>query len=266
MSAAACVFCGVSADLDAVVPTGRLMTRMDLDTIVCGECATLEPDRPGGALRAAARVLGAAEEDPYLHDALREDNGALDGLLYADPGDPLRLRARTPQHEPWQHVPRETRAALARALERSLELRSRAKHDDAAGDTAPPSGPAGCLLCGVGRSLSWRRVLTSALTRGPGMIEGHLCATCAIQHDAVGAFGQPLVESAVTEAKGLAWWEAARIPGLQAWVATGRPPGEPWAWVELVPSAPDLDDVTALRIAVRDLTDRVADLEARLVT
>ena len=240
----------------APTSTGKPLARMDLDTVVCGECATLEPGRPGSLLRAAARVLGAAEDDPYLEEALREDGAALDGLLYADRDDPLRLRARSPQREPWQHVPRETRGALRRAQARAVELRVLADRDRQVGETAPPSGPAGCLLCGVGASARWRRVLTRALTPGPDHVEGHVCAACSEAYDRVGAIGPSLVERAARAHAGVP--AEVPLPGLRAWVATGLPPGEPWAWVDLRPPEPGPDPVEAMGVLVAELRAEVA--------
>ncbi|WP_343899135.1 hypothetical protein, partial [Nocardioides aquaticus] len=107
---AACSFCGVPADLGTAPAAGR--ARLDLDAAVCAACMTLDPARPGAALRAAARLLGADEDDPHLREALLDEDGALDGLLYGDPGDPLSSGYRAPQRAPWGHVSRQTRADL----------------------------------------------------------------------------------------------------------------------------------------------------------
>jgi hypothetical protein len=247
---AACAFCGVPAD----APSGA---RMDLVARTCGECATLRPEEPGAALRAAARVLGADEEDPHLREALTDDHHALDGLLYADPGDPLRSGRRAPQSEPWTHVPDATRDALRRARARGLELRVRgAARRKAAGESAPPSGPAGCLVCGRARASSWRRVTTAALTLGPALAEGHLCGACQTAHDEAGALGPSLVERAALAHAGVTWTEDVTVPGLTAWAATGEPPGEPWAWVDLRPPEPEP--------TIRDLLAEVAVLRAEV--
>ncbi len=243
----ACAFCGVAAQ-----PAPGY-----LDSPVCGDCATLEPEDPGSLLRAAARLLGA-EDDRHLRRALREEDGALDGLMFASPGDPLAPRGRRPQAEPWAHVREATRAALERARARSEELRRERPEPDA----GPPSGPPGCLLCGVGAAASWRRVVTSALTRGPDLVEGHLCPQCSEAYDRAGAVGPSLVERAARAHAGLAWSEEARTPGLRAWVATGLPPCEPWSWVDrLHEPEPDLEPLDALRLQVADLAARVAALE-----
>lgn len=258
MTAPACSLCGAAAEGGA--PRGATQTYHD--TVACAGCADLEPDRPGSALRAAARLLGVGEVDRHLALALREEVGALDGLLYAAPGDPLASRARRPQRESWAHVGAATRAALARALDRAARLRAEADRPEAR--EAPPSGPPGCLLCGVGAAASWRRVLTGALTPGPGLVEGHLCPACSAAYDRVGAVGPSLVERAARAHAGLPLSEEARTPGLRAWVATGLPPGEPWSWAEVRDPEPDLGPVDALRAGVADLAARVAALEAAL--
>jgi hypothetical protein len=246
---AACEFCGIPAD-------GPPAGRMDLVARACGECATLRPAEAGATLRAAARVLGADEGDPHLLEALEDDDDALDGLLYADPADPLRAGRRAPQVVPWAHVPAATRDALRRARARGLEARLRAGGTRPAAEGPPPSGPAGCLVCGRARSGSWRRVITAALARGPALVEGHICVACQAAHDEAGALGPSLVERAALAHAGLRWAEETTVPGLRAWADTGLPPGEPWAWVDLRPPEPEP--------TVRDLLAEVADLRAAL--
>lgn len=268
MSAAvACRVCGVATDeglehRDTFTPAGQPFGP-GYDVGTCPACADLDPDRPGLAVRAALRVLGKEGEDDVLAARAFEDAGVeVTEVLYETGG-----RAKGgPQRRAFAHVGRDGRGALKVGYARLLDLRV---HAAAGGDrpvppTAPPSGPPGCLLCGVGASASWRPVRTKALTRGPDFVDGHLCDTCSEQHDSVGAVGAPLVEKAAMEAQGLQWSEAARAPGLKAWIATGLPPGEPWAWVELVPPAPDLDPLDALRFQVADLQREVAELRARL--
>lgn len=259
MRTPACGFCGLPARPSGARPAGAPAARMDTEVPRCAECASLEPDRPGAALRAAGRVLGVDEQDPHLHAALSEDEAAFDGLLYADPHDPLRGR-RAPQTEPWAHVPSATRAALARALARSHELRGAKPAPD--GPSRPPSGPPGCLLCGDGLAAKWRRVVTSALTPGPGLVEGHLCEACAAAHDRVGAMGPPLVKQAFRQARVLDEAGLLGVSGLRAWVATGLPPGEPWAWIET--REPAQDPVAALQAELAELRRQVAALEGRL--
>lgn len=262
MSAPACSYCGIAAEQGA----GRSQAssaRMELDTVVCGGCAALDPDRPGSALRAAARLLGVLEVDRHLAEALYEEAGALDGVMYADPGDPLVGRSRAPQREPWKHVGPGTWAALERARVRADELRESAGRPRP--ETPPPSGPSGCLLCGVGASASWRRVLTASLTPGPDHVEGHFCADCSEEHDRVGAVGPSLIESAARTHAGLPPEGEVRQRALKAWVATGLPPGEPWSWVDLRPPEPDPDPVDEARAQLADLAARVAELERRLL-
>ena len=260
----ACDYCGRPTTAGRLPPTHVRRARVDLAPRVCADCVTLEPDRPGSSLRAAARVLGCADEDDSLfHEAIRAELASLDGLLYADPADPLRSRRLAPQEEPWAHVPAATREALGRAWARRLELGNKTAARSPTRAASPPSGPRGCVLCGVGLSSSWERVVTSALTRGPALIDGHLCATCASVRASVGAIGQRLVERAAMEAHGLRWTEDARAPGLVAWIATGRGPGEPWEWVDLTPPCPP-PRAEQLAADVRALTARVEALEARL--
>lgn len=264
MRSVACAFCGVPAEEGDRRPSGAARARVDLEPPVCVDCATLDPDRPGAALRAAARVLGAAEEDSFLHEALKTEDCAFDGLMYVDPGDPLRARGRPPQREPWLHVPSATRAALRRAQARGLEAWERAdRARPAPAEVGPPSGPPACLLCGVGASTSWRRVLTSALTPGPEHVEGHLCAACSAAHDRVGAVGPSLVERAWLDAAGVVWAPGCRPPAVRAWVATGLPPGEPWAWVDLRPAEPE-PTVEQLAAQVAELRAEMAVLRGRV--
>lgn len=247
---AACAFCGLPAE---AVAAGR----MDVVARACGDCVTLRPAEPGAALRAAARVLGADEGDPHLREALAEDEGCLDGLMYADPADPLRSVGRAPQAEAWAHVPPATRDALRSARARGLELRVRSGRDRPPAEGPPPHGPAGCLVCGLASSASWRRVTTGALAPG-GLVEGHLCAACSAVHDEVGAVGPSLVERAAAAHAGIRWSDEMRAPGLRAWVSTGLPAGEPWAWVDLRMPEPEPEPTLA------DLARRVAALEAVL--
>jgi hypothetical protein len=256
VTATACAFCGLPVALGNRAPRGRSRARMDLDPPACAECSTLEPGRPGALLRAAARVLGADEADPHLLKALADDDDALDGLLYSDPAEPLIAGRRAPQSEPWAHVPALTRDALRRARARGLELRLAVDCAPPAEKTAPPSGPAGCLVCGAATSASWRRVTTAALTRGPELVEGHLCGACQLARDKTGAVGPSLVERAALTHAGVTRPEEMTVPGLTAWVAAGEPAGEPWGWIDLRVPGPEP--------AVRDLLAEVAALRSEV--
>ena len=243
--------------------TGAARARLDLAPRVCADCATLDPDRPGAALRAAARVLGEGEGDPFFEEALRSEPGALDGLLYYDPADPLRSGRRPPQPRPWAHVPAATLDALRRAKARGLELAAAADLTRSApAESGPPSGPPGCLLCGVSASVSWRRVVASVLAAGPGLVEGHLCRACSSAHDRIGAVGPTLVEQAWLEAAGVTWPAGVRPPAVRPWVATGLPPGDPWRWVDVRPPGPD-PAAADLAAEVAGLQREVAALRAR---
>lgn len=252
-----CSFCGLPATAGNRGGGGAGRARLDLALDVCSDCASLDPDRPGAAPRAAARLLGADEEDQHLPEALRLEPGALDGLLVEDPGDPLRTARRAPAARPWAHVPAATLAALGRAEAKGRELELRAgRARRAPASAGPPASPQGCLLCGAGTSGSWRRVLTSVFTAGPGLVEGHLCSTCSRAHGAVGAVGATLVEQAYLAAAGITWPAGVRAPSVRPWIATGLPPGDPWSWVNV--RRPEPDPTAA------DLAAEVAGLRAEV--
>lgn len=272
MRAVACRLCGVATDRRharrrTFAGLGYADTagtpKADYTVGVCDECESLRPDEPGATVRAALRLVGVEETGwAELVDAFGE--AELEAVEYDRVGLPQGGRGRRgPQPEAWGHVDGSQRAALRAAyLRYRQQLRSRPARGSV--KTAPPSGPPGCLLCGVGASLDWRRVLTGALTRGPELVEGCLCAACASVHHTVGAIGPTLVERACQEALGLG--AGFSMPGLRAWVATGRAPGEPWEWVPV--GQPEPDDlqrrVDELVAAVAAIVDRVAALEARV--
>jgi hypothetical protein len=274
MSAVACQVCGVATEenrehrdvrTNAGVPFG---TGYEIGT--CVECVTLDPLRPGLAVRAALRVLGKPNENDDLASRAFEAAGVdVTAVLY-DRGEPTGGPGqRGPQRKAFAHVGNEGREALRKGYARLLDFRVHAAsdHDRPVPPTAPPHGPGGCLLCGVGKAAAWRPVLTSALTRGPEMIDGHLCGTCADQYDTVGAMGQPLIEKACLEAAGLPWSEAMRAPGLKPWIALDFEPREVgWDWVELAPPRPDLTPLQALQSEVADLRAEVAALREAVGT
>lgn len=272
MNALACHVCGVAASGPAIrrythTNAGLATPASDYDVSTCPDCLTLDPEEPGVAVRAALRVLGKDEGEWRLAADAFEDAGIDVSRVLYDRCDPMGGRgSRGPQRKPFAHVDKEGKTALRAGYARLLDMRVHAAsgHDRPVPPTAPPSGPSGCLLCGVGTSVSWRPVLTSALTRGPQMVDGHLCDTCSEQHDAVGAVGARLVEKACLEAHGLAWSEAMRAPGLTAWVATGLPPGEPWDWMDLNPPKPDLSPLEELQDQVAALRAEVAALRAEV--
>lgn len=225
----------------------------------CAQCLTLDFDRPGAAVRATLRILGKRETDDTLAANVFLEAGLdVAHLLYEGDHRPH------PQRKPWGHVRQEHKDALRAAYVDVLDARIHAAtdHDRPVPATAPPSGPGGCLACGVGTSTGWRPVSTRVFTRGPDCLDGHLCSTCADVHDAVGALGETFLERAVMEAQGLSWEETAQVPGLKAWIATGRAPGEPWAWVRVRPAPPALDPLSALQLQVTDLAAEVAALRA----
>lgn len=207
-------------------------------------------------LRAAARVARGSGRNSYLLAAVAEDDAALDGLLFSDPSQPPRSAGRRPG-EPWAHVPASTRVALEAARERAYHAWLAAdRGEEMAGEGPPPHGPAGCLVCGADSAPWWRRVLTAALTPGPGHVEGHLCPACSAAHDVVGALGPSLVERAWLRSPGVDWPEHLRPPALRPWVSTGRPPGQPWSWVDARPPGPEP--------TAADLAAELAEVRAEL--
>lgn len=269
---AACQFCGVLTDqgltrrytrTNAGIPTPA----WDYAVGTCPECVTLRPDHPGAAVRAALRALGKDEGDDELAAKAFDEAGVdVTAVLY-DSGDPAGGRgARGPQSRAWGHLDKDTRAALRKGYARLLDFRvhAAADHDRPVPHHDPPDGaPPACLACGVGKSEQWHGpVRTKALTRGPEFVEGYVCPACADALESVGAVGPGFLEKACMEAHGHDWSEAVRLPGLQAWVATGLPPGEPWGWVTLNPPKPDLSPLEELQDQVRDLQREVAELRA----
>jgi len=246
--------------------TGRPTPHLDYDVGTCDACLTLRPDETIGlALRAAARVLGVPEDDEHFREALEEeDDDVFDGLLYDTRSDPFGRRARTPQRKAWKHVSSETRARLKQARVRSLDAKVHAATGPArpVPETAPPGGPPACLACGVGKSVEWFSVTTGALTKGPDIITGCVCGTCAVVLRDVGAVGPSFIERACLEAQGLSWSDKIAVPGLRAWIATGREPGEPWEWVRVHEAPPDLDPLTQMRFDLDDLRREVTALRA----
>lgn len=260
---APCRGCGVATTGPVTrrfTSSGGLPTpHRDYEVGTCADCLTLDFDRPGVAVRAALRLLRKRESDDVLAaDVFIEADLDVSVLMYESAYRP------EPQRKPWAHVPKEHKALLSKAYVGVLDARIHAAsdHDRPIPPTAPPSGPAACVACGVGTSAKWYSVHTHAFTHGPDYLDGHVCATCAAVYETVGALGQPFLEKAVMEAKGLSWSETSRIPGLRAWIATGRKPGEPWAWLRVSEAAPRLDPLTELQLKVADLELQVTDLRA----
>ncbi|WP_166136508.1 hypothetical protein [Nocardioides ochotonae] len=265
---APCRLCGVATDravetVEKQSPSG-LRGGPAYEVGTCAECEGLLPAEPGAAVRAALRVLGKDEGDWRLA-AEAFDKEGIDAAYVLH--DAAARNGRAAQRKPWGHVEKALKADLRAAYVKVLD----AKVHRAAGcgrrapAAAPPGhGPRGCLLCGVGVSAAWRSVTTGALTRGPGLVSGHLCATCSEVHDEVGAIGATLVERAALSHAGVPWSEEMTAPGLKPWVATSLEPGEPWAWVggfRLPEPPPTVEDLAA---KVAALAAAVAALEARL--
>jgi hypothetical protein len=230
---------------------------------VCDDCVSLRPDEPGSAVRAALRILGRPESEDGIATGTFLDAGLdVSTLLYV---------GATPQKRPWGHVSTAAKADLKRAYLRVLDTRVHAVSDDADRPVrphAPPVGyPPACLACGVGTSAQWHGPITTGALTKPDMVTGVVCDVCAPHLLAAGAVGAPFLERAAMEAKGFEWVEGVRLPRLQAWVTLHRseglpPQAVPWSWVELRAPEPEIDPMVALRVAVRELTDRVAALEA----
>jgi hypothetical protein len=230
---------------------------------ICDECATLNFDEPGAAVRAALRLLGKDEADwEVAAEAFRDAGVDVTAVFYG--------RRHEPQRKPWGHVPREAKAALRAGYVRVLDAKVHAAssdHDRPVPPTSPPDDmPQGCLVCGIGKSTQWNGPLTTfGLAPGSEPVTGCLCVACVAVLREVGAVGEPLIERAAMEFVDLEWSDAVRIPELKAWIATGLPPREvAWDWVELTPPQPALDPMTELRIAVADLRIEVAALRAEV--
>ncbi|GAB3434775.1 hypothetical protein GCM10027517_03200 [Phycicoccus ginsengisoli] len=265
----ACQVCGVESDGPMIrrrttTSYGRPTPQRDYLVTTCPACLTLDPDRPGLAVRAALRVLGKPEDDPLAAEAFELAGVDVTAVLF-DFNDPVRGRRREPQRKPFGHVDRAGRKALRWGHTRLVALRLEREREAAAGPdvpTPPPDGaPPACLACGLGLSLRWYGPLTTnALTRGPGMVTGYLCDACGPVYAEVGAAGPNFLERAVTQAKGLDHVP----PRLRAWAATGLPPREAgWDWVDTSPPVQELDPWTAAMELIADLTERVAALEGR---
>lgn len=267
----ACKICGVATT--QAVERRRTTTNAGLPTLTndydvgtCEDCATLRPDEPGLAVRAALRVLGKDEADPLAAEAFMEAGVDVAPVLYEDTGLPLGGRGRGgPQRKAFAHVDREGRAALRAGYAALLAARVERADDaltPAATPTPPPEGaPRACLACGQGKAVDWwGPLLTHGLVRGPSPVEGYFCDACGPHLQDEGAVGAPFLERAVMAARGLDY----PPPRLRAWVATGlEPRSEPWDWVDTTPPTQTLDPLTALFEETHALRQRVEALEAR---
>jgi hypothetical protein len=265
---APCRACGVATDravetVEKQSPSG-LRGGPPYEVGTCQACEGLRLAEPGAAVRAALRVLGKDEGDWRLAaDAFDKASVDVAHVLH----DGAYRNGRKPQRKPWGHVEKEFRADLRSAYVRVLDARvhaSTAKGRPVPEGAPPGDGPRGCLMCGVGRSAEWRQVTTGALTRGPGMVTGHLCAHCSDAHDVVGAIGATLVERAALAHAGVPWSAEMSVPGLRPWIGTGLAPGEPWAWLgEFRLPEPEFN-LPDLAAQVAALAAAVGRLEARL--
>lgn len=231
----------------------------------CPSCASLRPDEPGSAVRAALRLINKPEDDWRLAAGAFEEAGVdVSALLYG----PRRLD----KGKAWAHVSRDLKADLRRAYVGVLDRRvfAAVDHDRPMPAHAPdPEFPQACLGCGVGRSVDWHGPLTTtALTRGPDMITGVVCDACVPHLTAAGAVGAQFLERSVMAHFGKDWGQNVRIPRLRAWIALNRAEGyppqtEPWAWVDLRDPEPPPTLADALD-QIAGLRDRLAALEKRL--
>jgi hypothetical protein len=212
------------------------------------------------AVRAALRLLGKEKDyGPLAVEAFNESGFDVAQVLYEQTGQ------AEPQEQAWGHVGKDALQGLRAAYSRYLDYRVHASsHIPAIGPTPPPDQHGACLLCGVDRAGAWRRLDARGLVRSDGLVSGHLCGTCSAVMDEVGAVGPTLLERAFLEATGRTWDEDTRIDGLSAWIATGRSPGKPWAWVKYVEAPPELSPLDELRLEVHDLRAELAELRGRL--
>lgn len=266
MTSAPCGMCAIETD-ERVEPVPRYSNAgVAMGSYLlglCDPCLTLRPNEVGSGVRAALRLLGRPEYDPDAGQAFLDAGIDVSHVLYrtwaAKPGADIK-----PGRKPWAHVPKAMKADL-RAAYASM-LRDRVTAEPPAPEPPSPEYPPACLACGIGKSLTWHGPLHAyGLTTGPEPVDGVMCSVCVQHLEATGAVGQPFLERAVMAYNGIEYGENVRIPGLQAWVATGRPPEvEPWAWVDLQPSAPDLDPLSQVQDEVYRLRGRVEDLEAQV--
>ncbi|MDN5791208.1 MAG: hypothetical protein L0H25_10120 [Micrococcales bacterium] len=146
----------------------------DYEVGTCPECVTLDPARPGLAVRAALRYLGKPE-DPLAAAAFAEAGVDVTAILY-DRGDPLGSRgSRGPQRKPFGHIDAEGKAALRVGY--AALLRARVEAAAESSEPRPPEArwPQGCLACGASRSLNWHGPLpVERMGAGPEMTVGGL--------------------------------------------------------------------------------------------
>ncbi|WP_281966304.1 hypothetical protein [Serinicoccus marinus] len=122
---AACPVCGVATSGPGGAGLGLLATSApDYRVGACAACATLDPGRPGLAVRAALRVLGEPEDDPGAAEAFAGAGIDVLDVLHARAHQPRRA---APQASPFAHVDDALRAWLREAY--------------GPGEAGPPGGP-----------------------------------------------------------------------------------------------------------------------------
>ena len=162
--------------------------------------------------------------------------------------------------ERWAHA--SGRERLEVVVNYLVWRRMEAVRDEPPVRVAPPSGPAGCLLCGVAhvdvpapavvrygpkgvarRVWAPRKATVGSLvgrgSAGGATVSGHLCPTCNDVAEDVGTLGITAAErafaahlTATGTALSLAAVEDVRdgqAGGVHAWALTDAPAGEPWA-------------------------------------
>jgi hypothetical protein len=262
---APCRGCGVLApgaqwyEQHAAVMNGKVTMPGRFQRSTCPDCASLDFNRPGVAVRACLRLIGRPETDDALFAAVLLDEG-FDAAEVLFPGGP-------PSHRPWSHAHdfrRDLRRLYAKALIRKVERATPR-------EPVPPPLKRGdeadrCLICGRAEDLDWHGFVSLPL-RGNGVARGCLCASdCGPVFAHIGAFGTQFIANAYLASKG----EPVdlgldRIAGLLPWymltdeqkqTVTGA-----WSWVvEPEPMAP----IDPQGLTVEGLAAQVAQLQNEL--
>jgi hypothetical protein len=255
----ACRGCGVATArrVEERVEPGHTNVPRTYRVGTCDDCATLDLDAPGSAVRALLRLAGRDES------AWRE---AAPLLADVDVSAVLRGRA-APQARPWAHVDRDLVRAARRVWAEVLYARVSANNR---GRPAPPPRPEPsetgepCCFCGRTEAVDWTwcSPAPDALGRGsnPGVARRYLCEPCAESATAVGSISLRAAAHAYLAHEGVDFLdpdEVAASRRFSAHLGSGEPGGEPWHWlggVAFSEPPPTLESLAA----------RVASLEARL--
>lgn len=275
---AACRGCGILApgaqwyEQHAGVMNGKVTMPGRFQRSTCPDCASLDFNRPGVAVRACLRLIGRPETDDALFAAVLLDEG-FDATEVMFPGGP-------PSHRPWSHAHdfrRDLRRLYAKALIRKVERTTPR-------EPVPPPLRRGdeadrCLICGRAEDLDWHG-FTTLHTRGGGSITGCLCGSlCAKVFGEIGAFGTQYVGNCLLVSRGepldlgldrllglRAWYELS--PEQQATVSGDVP----FSWVpvaiepDTVPVVEQAPDVAVLMAQVAALQQQVAAMQGGTVS